>query len=209
MAAYWHILLPLEIAIEDQAAMRSVFEKSYKQDFQFVKELEYQKVLVLAQSSEEVVFQRKERHFSLSRELLKEEFLPFYRFMMYEFRQMFEQDRRNMDSHAFETELLEDFLRNLEDLNCRGFESRCVEALEKMDNNYFLHFDSIAPQYVYEGYPFPNMHHSTMKVLCLLHSCEKINTSPKEKVAFEHFIQYIKEKAARFSLAQYLFLAAY
>jgi hypothetical protein len=197
------------MAIEDKSEMNLVFESSYKKHFQFVKELEYQKVLVLATSSEEVVFQRKEKHYSLSKDLLQEEFLAFYRFMMYEFRQMYQEDRRNMDSDAFESELLEEFLRNLEDLNCRGFETRCVEALEKMSNNYFLHFESISPQYVYEGYPLPTNYHSSMKVLCLLHSSEKMNSHPQETFAFQNFTNYIKEKAARFKIAQYLFMAGY
>lgn len=210
MAAYWHILLPLEFSIEDKAEMNSLFEAQYRQDFSFVKELEYKKVLVMPQQSNELLFQHTERHYQLSAEILKQEFLAFYRLFMYEFRKLYMTDRPKFFSHAFETDLLEDFMRELEDLNCEGFESRCIQALEQMPDNYFLHFEQLIPQYVYEGYPFPSQLHSSLKVVCLLHSNEKMGTSTAETLAFHNFVQFFKEKYQhKFRLAQYLFTAGF
>lgn len=54
----------------------------------------------------------------------------------------------------------------MENLNCNGFEMRCIETIERIPTNYFLHFETLHPGLVYEGYPLPLHYHSEIKAVC-------------------------------------------
>ena len=209
MAKHWHITFPYSIIIEDKPELAAEFEKKFKGDFVFEKALEYQEITPIS-SGHSLTFKRRDLFYQLAPGLLKEEFLVFYRFLLYEFRKMYGEDSRKMFSHFFETDFLEDFLREMEDLNCQGFELGCVEKIHQLPSNYFLHFDTIQPQNVVEGYPLNLSFQSRMEVVCLIHSYEELNMSPKETIAFHNFTDYIKNKSLeRFRLAKYLFTTGY
>ena len=209
MAKHWHISLPYSIILEDKPTLIAAFEKRYKSDFVFEKALEYQHITPIT-SGHSLTFKRRDLFYRLSSELLKDEFLVFYRFLLHEFRKMYEENARKMFSHVFESDLLEDFLREMEDLNCRGFEVGCIDKIHHLPSNYFLHFDTIHSQTVAEGYPLLPQYNSKMEVVCLIHSYEEMGVSEEEFLAFHQFTEHIKQKAkGKFRLAEYLFTSGY
>ncbi len=209
MAQHWHILLPYAIAIEDKPGLIAAFEEKYKSVFLFDKVLEYQQITPV-NSGHSLTFTRRELCYRLDNEWLREEFLVFYRLLLFEFRKMYGGNSKEMYSHVFETDLLEEFLRSMEDLNCKGFELKCIEQIKRISSNYFLHFEVISPQIVPEGYPLIPVYHSRIEVACLIHSYEPMNQSARETLVFHNFTEYIVEKLRkRFKIAEFLFTAGY
>lgn len=210
MAAHWHIMLPYELIVEDKPEMDLAYEEQYKEHFIFERTNEYQKVLAMPIGVPQMAFHYREKQYQLSKTVLREEFLAFYRFFLNEFSKLYNTEKPKFYSHVFETDVLSDFLRNMEDLNCNGFEMRCIETIERIPTNYFLHFETLHPGLVYEGYPLPLHYHSEIKAVCLLHSYEKMNLVAQETVAFHNFVNHIQEVAKdKFKLAKYLFTAGF
>lgn len=211
MAAHWHILLPYEIAYEDKPEMQLSFETQFKPDFLFEKIRQYQVVQPAVQvGGFRVMRERVEKCYYLSPRMLREEFKGFYRFFLNEFYKKYYTEHRKFNSDTFERDLLQDFLRRLDDVSIGEFNFETIDAIESIDTNYFLHFDMISPLYVQEGYPLPMEGNSQMAVVSLLHSFERMNMNAQETVAFHNFMEHIKKIAKeKFRLAQYLFVAGY
>ncbi len=84
------------------------------------------------------------------------------------------------------------------------------EGLKELDENYYFSIESLAPQYVYQGYPLKTDYHTHLFALDFLHSYEKMGVYPEEHAAMFMLLDKIKEKYSnQFIIAKYLFLAGY
>lgn len=210
MAANWHIVLPYKIAFEDNAEMNEKFEHIYKGAFEFESSREYTREIAMPMGGKNLTFHHREKQYQLSKSMLRDEFLAFYRYFIQEFITLYYTDDRAFHSNLFESDILNRFLRKMEGMTEKGFDIDLKEEIEELEDNYFLHFDLLYPSIVYEGYPLPVRAHSRMDTICLLHSYEKMNLSVKETVALHNFVEHIKKTAAhKFKLANYLFVAGY
>jgi len=211
MAAYWHILLPYRISFQDEPEMQQAFDKKFGEGFIFEKIHEYEVEAPPLSDGYVMKFQRREKNYYLDPALLAKEFKPYYQYLTSEFKALYEnKEDRGFYSSLFDEKVFPDFLRRFEELPFEDFTKSYIEVLEKMNGNYFIHFDGLAPMYVYEGYPLPSDSNSEMKVVSLLNSYEKMNVIGEETAAFFRFGDHLKEKGAeQFKIARYVFVAGY
>jgi len=211
MASHWHILLPYEIAFEDKLDMQEAFDMQFKPDFLFEKIRQYQIVSnMVLPGGFRASSERSEKCYYLSPRLLRDEFKAFYRFFVQEFEKMYKVEKRKFNSDTFEKDLLNDFLRSLDNVSIGEFNFETIDAIESIDSNYFMHFDLLSPTLISSGYPLPLTGNSQIAVVSLLQSFERMNFNVQETVAFHNFVEHIKNVSKdKFRIAQYLFVSGY
>ena len=213
MAAYYHILAPFEIAIQENEELEKQFDEMYGQDFVFNRVERIERFSPELPSGRRLNFSYNEKTFVLSDGIIRREFLAFSRLFFEEWRNLYETKfKGKFAATQLEPEDLELQLSEVKSLIDRNplASDRLAEKLKDMDNNYYFAIESISPQVVYQGYPIKTDKHTSLTALDFLHSYEKMGVYPDEYVAMFLLVDKIKEKYShQFVIAKHLFLAGY
>lgn len=208
--AKWHIVLPYEISFENQAEMQEIFEEEFREDYIFQRAQEYLIPGPVAMNGQRYTFDKKEKVYSISSFLWASEFHNFYRFLVNEFRKMYGSGTKKLQSPVFNTDLLLDFVRNLDYVYLKQLDTRTIHKIQAIPNNPFIAFEKLSHVKVQEGYPFPTRYSSQLSVMSLLQSNEKMHNSVAETVAFHNFLDHVQKVSKnRYRLAKYLKVVAY
>lgn len=208
--ANWHIILAYEMSFEQQNEMQEIFEEEFREDYVFQRTQEYLIAGPVAANGQRYTFDKKEKVYRISSFLWASEFHNFYRFLVNEFRKMYGNGAQKLQSPIFNTDLLLDFVKNLDYIYLKQLDNRTIQKIQAIPNNAYISFDKLSPMKVQEGYPFPTRYTSQLSVMSLLHSHEKMHCSVAETVAFHNFLDHVKKVSKnRYRLAKYLQVVAY
>ena len=82
--------------------------------------------------------------------------------------------------------------------------------LKTREHNYFVHFYDLPEMVVYHGYPLPHGNSTSIKILSILTSHEKMQVLPEETVMFYQSVEQLKEQlSSSYRLANYLLLLGF
>ena len=207
MAAYWRILLPYKITYSDNPEMDAAFQETFgAQDYEFAGVSEYEVQSPPLPSGNRLTFQRKEKTYMLSEELLRTEWKPLCGWIWTTFREMYGNvPKRKFHASIFDDRLFLPFLESFTSVDFSGMNDAYQENVDAIEENYFLRFDDIPSQVVYEGWPLPTGHGSSMETTTFLYGYEKMNMLAAETVAFNNFANQIQEQGENlFRLSRYV-----
>jgi len=212
MSAFWRILLPIRISLQDNDAMLKRFDNLYAEDFVFDKVHTYQiEAPTKRADGTPFVFERTEKIYHLDSTLLKQELQPFFVAFVKQFQRYANEQKYEIYSALKDEPGLDLFLEQFTSYQFDGDVDKFMAYLgDGEQENYFVHDDSLPHYAAYQGYPFSTKYNSSIQVISLLYSYEKMGVFPEETVMFHNFTEYIKKNLRdRFKLAQYIFVAGY
>lgn len=210
MGAYWHIALPFEVRCLDRPEQTEMVEKMYGEDFRF-DHIEREPIeLPGLPGGKPFRRERCEKIYRLDANVWKSEFQPFYLAFIEAFRAYAAQCRYRVYSEALDQKLITPFLQQFKGIDVGNDPKNYVEMAQSLEENYFLHYYDLPQCVVYHGYPLPSADASSMKIVTLLHSHEKMNVIPEETVMFYNAVEVINAQLrASFRMAKYLFAAGF
>jgi|GEM_PF-1816412 len=213
MAAYYHILVPFEISIQDNPELEKQFVDIYGGDFLLKSNNHIKHFSPELPNGQRLDWSYNEKTFALPDEIVRNEFVAFARILFEAWRNLYESKfkgkfyatqmtTKDLESQIFKVNaLMEQYPLESDKLE---------EALKDMDENYYFAIEGIYPQVVYKGYPIKTDKHTSLLAIDFLHSYEKMGVHPDEYTAMFLLVDHIKEKySTQFVLAKYLFLAGY
>ncbi len=210
MGAYWHISLPVEVKFSDKKETSEIFEKTYGEDFVFDKVHDYQVESPKLPDGSRLTFDRSEKIYHLDVNLLKNEFKNFYIDFIKYFQEYTTNCKYNVYSMALDDDLIIPFMKKF---NAIAFDDNLdsyMEILKGIKENYFINYFDLPGMIVYHGYPFPKSHNSSMQIISLLHSHEKMQLIPEETVTFHNVVDYVREKLKdKYIISKYVFVAGF
>lgn len=213
MAAYYHILAPFEISIQDSPALEKQFLDIYGNDFILKSSKRIERFSPELPSGGRLDFSYDEKTYALPEAIIQKEFVAFARILFEEWRDLYESKFKGkfyatqMTPEDLEAQITKvDTLLKQYPLTSDELE----DALKDLDDNYYFAIEGISPQVVYQGYPIKTDKHTSLSALNFLYSYEKMGLYPDEYAAMFLLVDRIQEKySAQFVLAKYLFLAGY
>ena len=205
MGAYWHIALPFEVRCLDRPEQTEMVEKMYGEDFRF-DHIEREPIeLPGLPGGKPFRRERCEKIYRLDANVWKSEFQPFYLAFLETLQAHVAQRGYRVYSVVTDQKLLEPFLSEFKRIEAQNDIESYLQAVEALETNCFLHSYDLPQQVVYHGYPLPSADASSMKIVTLLHSHEKMNVIPEETVMFHNAIDAIKTKlSGSFRLTNYV-----
>ncbi|HMQ49443.1 MAG TPA: hypothetical protein PKA00_18255 [Saprospiraceae bacterium] len=213
MAAYYHILTPLEISIQDEPTLVSKFDEMYGNDFKFKSSKRVERFSPPLLNGKRLDFSFDQKTYAMDENIIRMEFLDFCKVFFDEWKSLYSAKFKGIFPaylpSEFELESIVVKVKRL--LDSHPLVSDELEkGLKKLDENYHFSIECIAPQYVYQGYPLKTDHHTHLFALDFLHAYEKMGVHPEEHTAMFMLVDKIKEKYSnQFIIAKYLFLAGY
>ena len=205
MGAYWHIALPFEVQCQDKPPQTKMVETLYGGDFRFEHVEEYQVKSPELPDGARLTFDRREKIYRLDQHIWNTEFQPFYLAFLETLQAHIVQRGYRVYSVVTDQELLEPFLSEFKRIEAQNDIESYLQAVEALETNCFLHSYDLPQQVAYHGYPLPSADASSMKIVTLLHSYEKMNVIPEETVMFHNAIDAIKTKlSGSFRLTNYV-----
>ncbi|MFM8486271.1 MAG: hypothetical protein ACKOCH_08035, partial [Bacteroidota bacterium] len=213
MGAHYHLLTPFEISIEDEPTLMSTFDEMYGHDFKFKGSERVERFSRPLPSGSRLDFSFDQKTYALDENIIRMEFLDFCKVFFDEWESLYSAkfegifptyipSKLELDSIVVEVKRLLDThpLTSVE----------LGEGLRKLDENYYFSIESLAPQYVYQGYPLKTDRNTHLFALDFLHSYEKMGVYPEEHAAMFMLLDKMKEKYSnQFTIAKNLFLAGY
>jgi len=210
MGAYWHLALPVAVRFQDTKDMVEVFENLYGADFIFDSIEQYQIESPPFSDGSRLTFDRSEKIYRMDSNLWKAEFRNFYLTLLEHFQVCATQRKYAIYSVALDRKLLDPFLQAFEMVDVQDDPEKYLETLQAIEGNYFLHFYDLPQSVAYHGYPLPRHHHSSIKMISLLSSHEKMDVIPEETVMFHNALDALKERLQpAYRLAKYLFVVGF
>ena len=213
MAAYYHILSPFEISIEENPKLEKQFMSIYGNDFIFKNTQRIEQFSPKLPNGERLDFSYTEKTYILPDEVIRKEFSDFCQVFYEEWHNLYES---KFKGKFYATQMTENELASQVsqvDSLIKQYPLASDElenTLRDMEDNYFFSIEGIYPQVVYQGYPIETKNHTSLLALDFLHSYEKMGVYPDEYVALYLLVDKIKEKySQQFVLAKYLFIAGY
>ena len=205
MGAYWHIALPFEVRCLDRPEQTEMVEKMYGEDFRF-DHIEREPIeLPGLPGGKPFRRERCEKIYRLDANVWKSEFQPFYLAFLETLQAHVAQRGYRVYSVVTDQKLLEPFLSEFKRIEAQNDIESYLQAVEALETNCFLHSYDLPQQVAYHGYPLPSADASSMKIVTLLHSYEKMNVIPEETVMFHNAIDAIKTKlSGSFRLTNYV-----
>jgi hypothetical protein len=199
MGIFWHVLLPVKVAFQNTRIMSEKFECLYSEDFVFdTIQLEFPK-------------HYNQKIYHLNSGLLKTELQSFYVDFVNHFQKFAINQNYNIYSAIKDSKLIGPFLERFTSIEFgRNMDSFMALLGDAEQENYFLYYDNLPCYVVYQGYPFPTEYNSSMGVISIMTSFEKINVIPEETVMLHNFVNYIKEMMKdKYKISKYIFVAGY
>lgn len=210
MGAYWHISLPVKVRFADTKGMSELFDKTYGEDFIFDKVDHYQIHSPKLANGRRLTFNRSEKIYHLDPNLLKNEFKDFYVDFISYFQEYTTNHKYHIYSAALDHDIITPFMKKFKAIDFKDNLGSYMESLENIKENYFISDYKLHSSVVYHGYPFPTNYNSSMWVISLLHSHEKIQVIPEEMVLFHNVVDYIQEKSKyKYKISKYIFVAGF
>lgn len=213
MAAYYHLLVPIEISIQDEPTLVSKFEETYGDDFKLKNRKRVESFSPPLPSGARLDFSFDQKTYALDENIIRMEFLDFSTVFFEEWESLYSTKFKGIFPAYMPSELnLESMVakvKHLLDIHPLSSD-KLEEELKELDENYYFSIERLAPQYVYQGYPLKTDYHTHLLALDFLHSYEKIGIHPEEHTAMFTHLDRINEKYSnQFFIAKYLFLAGY
>jgi hypothetical protein len=212
MAAYYHILTPFEISIEDNPALEKQFLAIYGHDFILSSTHRIEQFSPKLPNGERLDFSYNEKTYVLPDKIVRKEFSSFCQVFFEEWRNLYES---KFKGKFYATQMsVEEMASQISQANSLIkkyplVSNKLEDKLRDLDDNYFFSIEGIMPQVVYQGYPLNTDRHTSLNALDFLHSYEKMGVYPDEYVAM-YLLDKMKEKyGEQFILAKYLFIAGY
>ena len=210
MAAYWHIALPIEVRFQDVEELANGFEAKYAADFVFDKVHHYQVQSPELSDGRRLTFDRTEKHYHLDGKLLRSVFPRFYVDFIHCFQEYATEHQYNVYSVARDDDIVSPFLETFTSVAFDDDVDRYLEALDAIEDNYLINHYHLPSSVVYHGYPLAKGYASSMRIISLLHSHEKMQVIPEETVAFHNFVPFMHARFKdRYAIAKYVFVTGY
>ena len=213
MAAYYHILLPFEISIQDDANLEKQLLELYGSHFSLTSNQRIERFSPPLPSGQRLDWSYNEKTYALPEDIIRNEFPSFTRILFEEWRNLYE---AKFKGKFYDTQMPPE---ELESLISKVFSllrqyplasNELDKQLQALDDNYYFAIDTISPQVVYHGYPIKTNKHTSLLALDFMHSYEKMGVYPDEYAAMFLLLDKIKEKySEQFVIAKYLFLTGY
>jgi hypothetical protein len=213
MAAYYHILVPFEVSIQDSPELEKQFVGIYGDDFIWKSDKHIERFSPELPNGKRLDWSYDEKTYVLPDEIVRNEFVAFTRVLFEEWRNLYE---LKFKGKFYATQM------NIQDLELQIAQVQSLleryplasdeleESLTDLHDNYYFGIEGISPQFVYQGYPIKTDKHTSLLALDFLHSYEKMGVYPDEYAAMFMLVDRIKEKYdQQFVLAKYLFIAGY
>jgi hypothetical protein len=213
MGAFYHLLTPFQISIQDEPSLVSMFEEAYGSDFKFESSKRIERFSPPLPSGDRLDFSFDQKTYVLDENIIRKEFVDFAKVFYEEWRSLYSSKFKGVFPAYLppETEMeamVKEVKHLLDTYSLKSNELE--EALNELDENYYFRIEGIAPQYVYNGYPLKTNKNTHLVALDFLHSYEKMGVYPEEHAAMFMLLDKMKEKYSdRFVIAKYLFLAGY
>jgi hypothetical protein len=213
MAAYYHILAPFDISIDNASKLKKQVLDTYGLDF-FLKSTErIERFSPLLPNGKRLDFSYTEETYALKMETVRNEFAPFATIFFDEWSKLYTTKFKKkfyatqIDTTELMTQITNvDLLLKKHPLTSRQLD----DELKDLEDNNFFTIENLIPQVVYNGYPIKTDKHTSLSAINFLHAYEKMNVNPDEYVAMCMLVDKLKEKYAdKFVLAKYLFVAGY
>lgn len=213
MAAYYHILTPFEISIEDSPVLEKQLVDIYGSDFILKSTKRIERFSPKLPNGQRLDWSYNEKTFALPDKVVRKEFSNFAKVLFEEWRNLYESKfKGKFYASQMTTEELASQISKVNSLIKKYplADDKLEEKLRDLDDNYFFSIEGIYPQVVYNGYPLKTDKHTSLLALDFLHSYEKMGIYPDEYVAMFQLVDNIKEKCSeQFVIAKYLFIAGY
>ena len=212
MSAYYHILLPVAISVEDDAALIATFKAKYGDDFVHESTERIENFSPLLPNGTRLDFSYTEQTFVLPETLIQAEFEAFATAFYTEWQDLYNQKFKGK-IYGREIENL-DIAKTVSDIKAildkdDWFSHDTKYAFDDLEPNLF-YTERLIPQYMYSGYPIKTDKHTDFAAFSLIHTYGKMGENPDEYVAFVLLLDKIQEKYAdQFVFAKYLFIAGY
>lgn len=213
MAAYYHILVPFEISIQDSPELEKQFVDIYGKDFILKSTNHIKRFSPELPNGQRLDWSYHEKTYALPEKIVRNEFEAFSRILFEAWRNLYES---KFKGKFYATQMTaKDLESQISKVNALLGQyplasDKLEEALKDMDDNYYFAIEGIYPQVVYKGYPIKTDRHTSLLAIDFLHSYEKMGVHPDEYTAMFLLVDHIKEKySTQFVLAKYLFLAGY
>ena len=213
MAAYYHILTPFQISIEDNPKLEKQFLDIYGQDFILEATNRIERFSPKLPNGERLDFSYTEKIYVLPEEIVKTEFAPFAAIFFNEWSKLYTTKfKKKFYATQIETNDLTSQIAHVDLLlKEHPLASRKLDSeLRELENNHFFTIENLIPQVVYNGYPIKTDKHTSLSAINFLHTYEKMDVDPDEYAAMFMLVDKLKEKyAQQFVLVKYLFIAGY
>lgn len=213
MAAFYHLLTPFEISIKDDPALVQQFDERYGADFKFKTSNRIERFSPPLPDGNRLDFSFDQKTYHLDEHIIRKEFVDFCSVFFEEWKNLYSTKFKGVfpvylpSELELETIILE--VKRLLDIHpLTSVELR--NELQNVDENYYFSIESLAPQFVYNGYPLKTDQNTHLFALDFLHSYDKMDVYPEEYAAMFMLLDKIKEKYSnQFIIAKYLFLSGY
>ena len=213
MAAYYHVLAPFEITIQDSPELEKQFIGIYGNDFILKSNNRIERFSPELPNGQRLDWSYNEKTYALPEERIRNEFLAFARILFEEWRNLYESKFKGkfyatqMTAKDLESQISKVYAL-LEQYSLTS--DKLEEELKDLDNNYYFAIEGIYPQVVYQGYPIETDKHTSLLAFDFLHSYEKMGVFPDEYAAMFLLVDSVKEKySQQFVMAKHLFIAGY
>lgn len=212
MGAYYHILAPFRISIEDDVQLQKDFEAKYGQDFVLESTERIERFSPLLPDGTRLDFSYTEKTYTLPRKPIMAEIEAFLPVFYTEWRQLYEQRFQgkmySMIADAKDIPRLSGEIKDV--LSAEDWcDDEAKYAFDELNPNLF-YVETIYPQVVYEGYPIKTNKHTDLSAFSLISTYEKMGLIADEYAGFVLLLDKIQEKYAdKYLIAKYLFIAGY
>lgn len=203
MGAFWHLFAPVKISVtmnkkefETIPGNETALPEPFAKDFFEVSRKEW---------SDENKYQGTRQKISLTY-MLPDENMEQVKSFLNEAWQLIEAEDPSIIPEGLNY-FIEESLTPLS-ITRASFE-KIVEKLRDIEDNYFLHYESIAGIVVYHGWPgelYSKSRYYSMGGFIFLHSYEKMNVIPEETVLFYNLVDKIKKQLSKkYTIAKYIY----
>jgi hypothetical protein len=212
MSAYYHLLAPIAISVEDDAHLLKKFKTLYGQDFVHESTERIENFSPLLPNGTRLDFSYTEQTFVLPETLINAEFEAFATVFYTEWQDLYNKKFKGK-IYGREIETLDipktvSSIKAVLDEN-DWYSHKTKYAFDDLEPNLF-YIERIAPRVVYSGYPLKTDKHTDLSAFSFLHTYGKMGENPDEYAAFVLLLDKIQEKYAdQFPFAKYLFIAGY
>jgi hypothetical protein len=213
MAAYYHILAPFEISIDNDSKLQKQVLDAYGLDFKLKSTERIERFSPLLPNGKRLDFSYTEETYTLDEAAIRHEFAPFATLFFDEWSQLYTTKfKKKFYATQIDPKELAIQITNVDVL----LKKHCLtsrqldDELKDLEENNFFTIENLIPQVVYKGYPIKTDKHTSLSAINFLHAYEKMDINPDEYVAMFMLVDKLKEKYAdQFVLAKHLFVAGY
>ena len=165
MAAYYHILTPFQISIEDNPKLEKQFLDIYGQDFILETTNRVEQFSPKLPNGERLDFSYTEKTYVLSEDIVMTEFAPFAAIFFNEWSKLYATKfKKKFYATQIETKELMTQITNVDLLlKKHPLTSRnLANELRNLEDNDFFTIKNLIPQVVYNGYPIETDKHTSL-----------------------------------------------